>query len=214
MLAVVGGLAGLVTVLGGVALTFRLWWRELPTESIVGGLPTSLFLSVGLDVTLQLLIFAGITALILLTDRNANWPVLIMVAAAFVLIYPFLRILDGRTLAFVVGVGGPVTALAGWVLLSRLRDNHLAFVVAVVLIFLAWRIPFEFTAAEIIDVKACTLTGTETLGLFVGESDSSVFIGVTETKPHFIAEIPGDQVYRLFLGEDLSGAKCPPVPGP
>jgi hypothetical protein len=212
LLAVVGGLAGLVTVLGGVALTLRLWSRGLPTESIAGGLPTSLFLSVGLDAALQLLVFGGLIALVVLAGRDANWAVLIMAAAASVLVYPFLRTtIDEPTWALSVAVGGLLTTLGGFALLQRFADRRWFVLAGVVLVFLAWRIPFEISAAEVVEVKACTMTGTETVGLFVGESDSTLFIGVTGDAPH-IAEIPGDQVYRAFLGEDVSEATCPPVP--
>jgi hypothetical protein len=209
------GFASLIIVLGGAVLTLRLWWRELPTEPIAGGLPTRLLLSVGLDVALQLLIFGGFAALTLMASRRARQARRLVVfaaasVAAFVLVYPFLRTVDDRALAVVI-VAGIGTALVGSVLVATFATRPWWLLAAVVVVFLAWRIPFEFTAAEVLDAKACTLTGTETMGLFVGESDRAVFIGVEGEAPH-IVEIPATQIYRLFIGEDLGEARCPPAP--
>jgi hypothetical protein len=210
----IAGLGALITVLGGVALTLRFWSTGVPMEAIVGGLPTRFFLSVGLDVTLQLFFFAGFVALSMLFPHTTLRPVFALLAAA-VLLYPFARTATGREWIWI----GALAALTAFVLYLPhwlRQDPADAAIVGVLalLAFVAWRGAFELTAGDVMDAKACLIGDQEEVGLFVGENSDSVFIGVRPASPQpgRVSEIPRSHLKRLYIGHESGEIPCPKDP--
>jgi hypothetical protein len=217
------GLATLLTVLGGVALTVRFRSSGLPTEAIAGGLPTSFFLSIGLDVTLQLLIFAGLVAVAVV--RPGLSRVIYAFLAAGVLAYPFTRTVTGSEWVWLT-VAAFLSAFVVWRYARKLGRRPwpgdgwrrivalLATSSAAILLalFVSLRFYFEWKAVDVLDAKACLAGNKEEAGLFIGENDSSVFIGVTSPGPARITEIPRDDVKRVFIGDGVKDVSCPIIP--
>ena len=212
-LALFAALGAVVTVLGGVVLTLRFWSSGVPMEAIVGGLPTRFFLSVGLDVTLHLLIFGGLVALAALQEAMAVRLVSAVLAVA-VLVYPFVRTAEDGEWVW-IGVLAAVTTAVVSLAFGRKDKSRVPVGVALALVaFVAWRGAFEWRAVDVLDAKAC-LTGNQVeVGLFVGENSDSFFIGVrpSSAQPGRISEIPRSQLVRVFIGDRSGEIPCPKAP--
>ena len=221
------GLTALVAVLGGVALTLRFRASNVPMEAIVGGLPKQFFLSVGLDVTLQLLVFSVLIALAVRPAASSLARLLLSAVAAFVLAYPFFRIADGLEWLW-LALFGVITIVVLWIKIFQVagttrtatgwhlgRELVLSVAIVVLFLFAVWRGVFEWAAGDVLDAKAClTDDQAPVSGLFVGENDNSLFIGVASTsqQPGRVTEIPRDQMRRLFIGKKAASIPCPPSP--
>jgi hypothetical protein len=207
------GLGSLLAILGGVALTIRFRASGLPTEAIVSGLPIRLFLSIGLDLTLQLLILAILAGLAAWTSSARRRAVLAVLATA-VLAYPFTRIVSGNWW-YALGGAALATAVVLLVLSTRVFKDQdltafLALLGVVVALFVVWRFVFEWTAVDVLDAKACLVNNQNPVsGLFIGEGESRIYLGVTSFGPARIVAIPGDDVSRLLIGNKVEDVRCP-----
>jgi hypothetical protein len=221
------GLASLLAILGGLALTVRFLSTGLPTHAIVAGIPPRFFLTVGLDVTLQLVIFVALVALAILASGVSR--LVLVVLAAGLLAYPLTRTVSGTDWIW-LGVVALLTALGVWLRVRRLakkldgKTNRWSRLLglaatlgggfAVLVTFAVWRFAFEWRAVDVREAKACIAGDQEEYGLFIGENDNSVFIGVTSPGPARIVEIPRDDVKRIFISKSAEDITCPPSPPP
>ena len=207
------GLGSLLAILGGVALTIRFRASGLPTEAIVSGLPIRLFLSIGLDLTLQLLIVAILAALAAWTSSGFRRAVLAVLATA-VLAYPFTRVVSGNWW-YLLGGAALATALVLLVLsLTVFKGKDLTAFLAllgvVVALFAVWRFVFEWTAVDVLDAKACLANNQNPVsGMLIGEGESRIYLGVASPGSARIVAIPGADVSRLLIGKRVEDVACP-----
>jgi hypothetical protein len=154
-------------------------------------------------------------------ERGLRWAValgvigLVGVAAGIVSIFTFSTplVLLGLALAAVV------TAICLWFLLKRLVDQRTTFdrgtiwrgallMLLAFLIFVPWRVALEASSVKGLTIRVCTSTG-QVDGLYVGENDNTVLVGVTDPSPR-IEGIPRDEITRSFLGTQAQETPCAP----
>jgi len=137
---------------------------------------------------------------------------------------------EDQVLKWLVGLLGVVpTAVALWFLLAWITDSGESarpllrraglLTLVAFLIFLPWRWALEVASIEALEVLVCTsekppeASGKPSIaGLYIGENDSSVYIGEDTKDSPRIAEIPRDQITRFFLGKNAKEASCPEIP--
>lgn len=227
MLTTVAGLAavfaGSVYVLGGAVLSLRLTFRRVPADVVVAGIPREFLISIGLAVTLQLLMYIGIFAFVFRSAPKRLWTrrlILVALLAAAVLAYPLARSAEGSTELTLIAITWASTALLLFLLVRRVvvrssGRTRLALGASLLLtvtpMFVAWRIAHEYQASKVLDAAVCG-TDHEQLaeGLFIGENDTRVYIGEkTSGQPARIAEIPRDRILVLVIGRNpTEGLEC------
>ena len=215
------GLASLVVILGGAVLSWRLRSQGLPADAVVSVLPREFLISVGLGVTVQLVVFL----LVLLPGfvwqgagvaRAAAW------AGAALLAYPFLRIASGYDW-LLLGAAWLVTAfiLYGFILWGRRKWGStretlpiVSLVIVGLAFFIPWRAAFEWRSAPGLDALVC-LVGSEGFagefpvgwadGVLIGENNNYIYIGQKKRsggRDPQIAQIPREHIGIVVVGED------------
>jgi hypothetical protein len=77
------------------------------------------------------------------------------------------------------------------------------------LVFVPWRAWLEVASLGGLNVAVCSGTPENHFsGLFIGENDTSVFVGESEGSFPRIVEIPRGGITRIFLGKDAKSNSC------
>ena len=77
------------------------------------------------------------------------------------------------------------------------------------LVFVPWRAWLEVASLGALNVAVCSnASENHFTGLFIGENDTSVFVGESEGSFPRIVEIPRGGITRMFLGKDAKTNSC------
>jgi hypothetical protein len=165
-------------------------------------------------------------------ETGNRWVVPLSITAAAGLAIGLLVVFEyhsEKPLMFLVVLFAAVlTAAALWFLLRRVVDEPAApdvdratlqraslLALLACLIFLPWRAALEVASLQGLDVNVCTTNASPHKnsfeGLFIGESDNSIFVGEDKSsavKHPRIVEIPRDKVMRVYLGKGARDVVC------
>ena len=189
---------------------------------VVATLPREFLVSVGLAVLLQLIIVVAFLLVALWPTREGTRRAVILLSATLAtaaLAFPLARwigwwdwwllLVFGAAIATWFGLGSLLTRILDVPVENTLRRAGLV-ILSAFLIFVPWRMALEWFSLEGLDVNVCT-TGTPSEsfeGLFIGENESSVYVGETEGDSPRIAEIPRTEIRRIFLGKGARDIAC------
>ncbi len=186
-------------------------------------MPREFLVSVGLAVLLQfIIVIALLLAPAWRPRRQVTRTVLIYgsaILATAALAYPLGRWIGWWDWWLLLVFVGAIATFGAFLLLlasafasgdaDRLRSGVVVILVAFA-IFVPWRVALEWFSLEGLDVRVC-LMGQEAGaldGLFIGENETSVYIGETDTDQPRIAEIPRGEVERVYLGKGAQDVTC------
>lgn len=212
------GLVALVYVFGGIALLLRLQLKGLRAEVVVATLPREFLVSVGLAVLLQFIIVVAFL-LVAFGPREERSAVIVLSTtfATAALAYPLMRWIGWWDWWLLLVFAA---AIATWFALRLLLREILespdknslrgACIVTLCafLIFIPWRAALEWFSLEGLDVTVCTTSSESFDGLFIGENESSVYVGETGAESPRIVEIPRTEIRRVFLGKGARDITC------